>query len=520
MINNYSSIPVAMLLMLSIGLSGCIDQPGTTVKISDFSFQPASISVTTGSTVVWTNEDSVSHTITADDGSFDSGSIAGGSRFEHIFSQSGTYRYHCSIHPSMTGEVAVSEAESGSPSMPNIGLMLVADGLVAPMEFIPSGDGRMFIVEQTGVVKAMLANGTMLDEPFLDVRDRMVPISTGYDERGLLGLAFHPEFAKNGRLFVFYSAPLRAGAPLGWACTSRISEFRISAENADQVNMSSERILLEVDKPQSNHNGGTIAFGPEGYLYIPLGDGGGAGDSGMGHAAGGNAQSTSTPLGKILRIDVDNQSDDMSYGIPADNPFSGMKDILPEIWAYGFRNPWRITFDQGGDHNLFVSDAGQNLWEEVDLVTKGGNYGWRIREGTHCFDPGNSDGDSGGCPDRGARGEPLIEPVIEYGHDLGTAVVGGYVYRGKAIPELKGKYIFADWSASSSRGNGILLAAAPSLDGLWEWKELAVAGNPAGRIDALIRSFGQDDEGEIYVLTSNEGGPRGETGKIFKIVPA
>ena len=295
MINKYNSIPLAILLILSMGLSGCIDQPGTTVKISNFSFQPASITVPAGGTVVWTNEDSVPHTITANDGSFDSGSIGGGSQYEHTFSQPGTYRYHCAIHPSMTGEVIVSEAKSDSPSLQKVGLELVADNLVAPMEFVSGGDGtgRMFIVEQTGVVKVMLANGTVLDEPFLDVRDRMVSISPGSDERGLLGLAFHPQFAENGRIFVFYSAPLRESAPEGWACTNHISEFTVSQRESKRVEMSSERILLEIDKPRGNHNGGTIAFGLDGYLYIPLGDGGGSNDAGVGHAVGGNGQNTS-----------------------------------------------------------------------------------------------------------------------------------------------------------------------------------------------------------------------------------
>ena len=225
-------------------------------------------------------------------------------------------------------------------------------------------------------------------------------------------------------------------------------------------------------------------------------------------------------LGKILRIDVDNRSEDRSYGIPADNPFVGRNDFRPRSGLMGFRNPWRITFDKGGEHSLLVSDAGQNLWEEVDLVTKGGNYGWHIREGTHCFDPNSPNKSPASCPDKGARGEPLIGPVIEYGHDLGTVVVGGYVYRGQAMPDLEGKYIFADWSNSFAKGNGTLLVATPSSEGLWARAELSVASNPSGRIDAFIRSFGQDDEGEIYVLTSDAMGPSGQTGKIFKIVPA
>ena len=520
MINKFGLALMTMLLALSMGLSWGEDAQTASILISGFSFQPDSINVAAGSTVVWTNEDSAPHTITADDGSFQSPRMNSGGKFEHTFSQPGTYEYHCAIHPAMKGEISVIEAEDvSSTSKPAVGLDLIADGLVAPMAFMSAGDARMFIVEQTGLIRLMEEDGTILDEPFMDISDRMIPISPGYDERGLLGLAFHPEFSQNGRLFVFYSAPLREGAPEGWDCTNRISEFMVSEENPNAVDMDSERILLEVDKPQGNHNGGGIVFGPDGYLYIPLGDGGGADDVGMGHAPEGNGQFIQTFLGKILRIDVDRQDDGLPYGIPADNPFLEDENVLPEIWAMGFRNPWLISFDTGGEHDLFVSDAGQNLWEEVDLVTSGGNYGWNIREGTHCFDPDNPNESPASCPDTGSRGEPLIDPIIEYGHDLGTVVVGGYVYRGRAMPEMEGKYIFADWSNDFGKGNGTLLVASPSTDGLWDWEEVAVAGSSSGRIDQFIRGFGQDEVGEIYVLASSEMGPANQTAKIFKLIP-
>jgi glucose/arabinose dehydrogenase len=473
--------------------------------------------------VVWINDDSAPHTITADDGSFDSGSIGKNSEFKHTFHQPGSYSYHCAIHPSMTGKITVIEGKrdpSSDPSAPMVGLIPVANELVAPMGLATTGDGRLFIIDQTGIVKVMLANGTVLDDPFMDVQDRMVKISPFYDERGLLGLAFHPQYATNGLVYIMYSAPLRPGAPEGWDCTNRISEFKISGNDPNQVDTSTERVLLEIDKPQMNHNGGTIAFGPDGYLYVPLGDGGGANDVDLGHAPDGNAQNTSTILGKILRIDVNRQSDNKAYGIPEDNPFVGKEGSLPEIWAYGFRNPWRITFDKEGDQSLYTSDAGQSLWEEVDLVTKAGNYGWNIREGTHCFDPNNPDKSPATCPERGALGEPLINPIIEYGHDLGKVIVGGYIYRGEAMPELQGKYIFADWSNRFAKGNGTLLVAAPSSGGLWKLQEIKIAGRPSGRIGSFIRSLGQDDSGEIYVLTSDMAGPANQTGKVFKIVPA
>jgi glucose/arabinose dehydrogenase len=377
----------------------------------------------------------------------------------------------------------------------------------------------MFLVDQTGLVKIVKSNGTVQEEPFIDLRDRMVELSSGYDERGLLGLAFHPQFSENGRVLVFYSAPLRPGAPNEWSCTNRLSEFTILADDPNRVDMSSERILLMVDKPRQNHNGGTIAFGPDGYLYVPLGDGGGANDAGMGHAANGNGQDTGTILGKILRIEVDNLIQGKPYGIPADNPFVGQEGVLPEIYALGFRNPWRITFDTEGDRSLFVSDAGQNLWEEVDQVAKGGNYGWNIREGTHCFDPGNPNESPQSCPDVDSRGEKLSDPIIEYGHDLGSVVVGGYMYRGRALPDFAGKYIFGDWSNGFSRGNGTLLLATPPTEGLWHLEEIGVASSPDGRVNSFIRSFGMDDQGEIYLLTSDQAGPSGTTGRVLKLVP-
>jgi glucose/arabinose dehydrogenase len=523
----YCLILATVLLLTLISLTGLIcgaDQSQATVEIKSFSFLPSSIIVPAGATVTWINRDPVVHTVTADDGSFNSPDIAGnGGKFERTFSEPGTYKYHCTPHPSMKGEVVVMQAAASNDPVsvsPRAKLEPVAEGFTAPMAFLSAGDGtgRMFLVEQTGLVKIVQADGTVQAEPFLDVRDRMVELMTRYDERGLLGLAFHPGFAENGRIFVFYSAPLQPGAPEGWSCTNHLSEFSVSLSDPNKVDMTTEKVLLQVDKPQMNHNGGTITFGPDGYLYIPLGDGGNADDAGLGHAPDGNGQNTTTFLGKILRIDVDNAGEAMAYGIPADNPFVGQEGILPEIYALGLRNPWRISFDTGGDFRLFVSDVGQNLWEEVDIVTSGGNYGWHVREGTHCFDVKNPNESPASCPDKGATSETLIDPIIEYGHDLGTAVVGGYVYHGQALPKMQGKYIFADWSNDFAKGNGTLLAATPSQEGLWSWEEIEIAGSPSGRVDRFIHSLGMDDEGEIYLLTSDELGPTGSTGKIFKMM--
>ncbi len=537
-----------MLLILTAGLSGCVEKTPpqmqtqtNEVMIKNFSFQPSSINVTNGTTVTWVNDDPAAHTVTSSDGIFSSGNIAPGAVFNFTFTKPGKYQYQCLIHPSMVGYVIVTSGSIGAVtanandpsstnmtnvgnnmtnlSAPVVGLKLVASGFAAPMEFISSGDGRMFLVDQIGVIKVMTADGSLRELPFLDIRDRIVKLSAGYDERGLLGLAFHPDFARNGRIYVFYSAPLRSGAPAGWSCTNNLSEFTVSKDDPNMIDMKTEKVLLQIDKPEMNHNGGTIAFGPDGYLYLPLGDGGGANDVGMGHVDGGNAQDTSSLLGKILRLDVNvnNSSAGTAYGIPADNPFVNKEGYLPEIWAYGLRNPYRISFDSAG--RLFAADAGQNLWEEADLIEKGGNYGWNIREGTHCFDPNSPNESPASCPNVGRKGEPLIGPIIEYDHNNRTVIVGGYVYEGKALMPLAGSYVFADWSSSFAKGDGKLYMANPAGAGLWKMEEIRVEGRPGERINEYIRSLGQDDQGELYVLTSDVGGPTGDTGKIYKMVP-
>ena len=519
---------LTMIALFLISISCCQEKfIMPSIEIMNFSFQPASITVSAGATVSWINNDTVIHTVTATNGDFNSGNLATGEIFNWTFSKNGTFQYQCLIHPSMVGEIIVTTKPSDqsnltskdAPNSPRVGLKLAVDGLTAPMEYISSGDstGRMFVVDQIGIVQIVTPEGKLLKDPFIDLSDRLVSLSGSYDERGLLGLAFHPNYTENGRIFVYYSAPLRPGAPQGWSATNHLSEFQISKNDPNKADISSEKVLLQVDKPQMNHNGGTIAFGPDGYLYLPLGDGGGANDVGEGHSPGGNAQDTSKMLGKILRLDVDNKTGG-PYGIPIDNPFVGKAGFLPEIWALGLRNPWRISFDQEG--RLFVSDAGQNLWEEVDIVEKGGNYGWNIREGTHCFDPQNPDQSPTTCPDKSLRGEPLIDPIIEYGHDGRTVVVGGYIYSGNDLPELKGSYVFADWSSSFSNGDGTLLMAKPSKNHLWDVSEIAIAGNANSRVNAFIRSLRQDDYGELYVLTSDYAGPQGDTGKIYKLVSA
>jgi glucose/arabinose dehydrogenase len=430
------------------------------------------------------------------------------------------------------------QAQSNVGDPFTVGIELVAEGLTSPVALVPSpdGSGRLFIVDQTGLIQILMPDGTLSADPFLDIRDRIVSLNPFFDERGLLGLAFHPDYAANGRFFVYYSAPLRAGAPSGFNHTSHVSEFLVQAGNPDTADPTSERILLQVDEPQFNHNAGTLAFGPDdGYLYISLGDGGGADDNQLGHVedwyadnGGGNGQDiTENLLGSILRIDVDSGD---PYGIPADNPFTGVagcSDGCDEIFAYGFRNPYRFSFDMGGSHDLFAGDAGQNLWEEVSLVEKGGNYGWNVKEGTHCFDAENPNEIPAECPDTvGAghpqEGDPLIDPIIEYANHhqpggLGAVVVGGHVYRGDTLRQFRGRYIFGDWSREFGVPDGSLFVAKERKMGLWQIQELQIQGNPDGRLGHYVLAFGQDSQGEVYVLTTDMTGPSGDTGKIFRL---
>jgi len=417
-----------------------------------------------------------------------------------------------------------------------IGLKLVADNLTSPIALVPAPDlsGRRFIIDQIGVIRILTSEGQLLDKPFLDLRDRIVPLNPQYDERGLLGLAFHPGFGSNGRLFVYYSVPLRSSAPKDWDHTNRLSEFKISADDPNQVDSASEKVLLEDDHPYMNHNGGTVAFGPDNYLYLSIGDGGNKNDIGRGHTPNiGNGQDITKIEGKILRLDIDRGS---GYRSPRDNPFVN-KHGLNEIFAYGFRNPYRFSFDIGGTHQLFVGDAGQDLYEEVSIVTNGGNYGWNIKEGTHCFNPQDEEHAPEHCRDTGYMGEPLIDPVIEYNHPqeeeaaaakkedseiVGEVVVGGYVYRGEALPQFAGQYVFGDWSRAEDEGDGSLLIAKPqdSGTGLWKIRELEIAGNADGRLHHFIVGFGQDAVGEVYVLVKDTLGPAGQTGKVYKLTSA
>lgn len=415
-----------------------------------------------------------------------------------------------------------------------VDLQLVSDNMVSPIGLVaaPDESKRMFVIDQIGKVWVLDAAGNRLPDPFIDVSPLMVTLNPFYDERGLLGLAFHPDYATNGRFYLYYTAPPRAGGPVpeaSWNNISRISEFRVAAPGANVANLGSEKIILEVDQPQSNHEGGTIAFGPDGYLYISIGDGGGANDVAAGHVPdwypvneGGNGQDIEANLlGNILRIDVNSGN---PYSIPADNPFVG-KPGLDEIYAYGFRNPFRFSFDMSGSRRLFAGDAGQNLWEEVSVVEKGGNYGWNVKEGTHCFDAANPLQVLASCPDIDIYGNRLIDPVIEMKNFSNPAggrtitIIGGNVYRGNDIPGFQGKYIFGSFAQNFSAPNGELFIANPAGPGLWSFQEIELASSPDD-IGHYLKGFGQDLEGEIYVTASSMLGPSGSTGKVFKLVSA
>lgn len=403
----------------------------------------------------------------------------------------------------------------------SVSLNLVAEGFTAPVLLTESTDnsGRLFIVEQLGQIY-IVKNGQKLAQPFLDIQSKLTPRSGPQDERGLLGLAFHPGFASNGRFFVFYSGPLRSGGPAGWDHTNYVAEYKVSG-NADVADAGSERLILAMDHPQANHNAGTIAFGSDGFLYISIGDGGGGNDNALGHVedwyaenAGGNGQDiTQNLLGSILRIDV---APATGYGIPADNPFVN-KDGMDEIYAYGLRNPYRFCFDP--ENRIILADAGQELYEEIDLVEKGANLGWNIKEGSHCFDEANPETPPSSCPSADPNGTPLTDPVIEFKNaknfsdGLGNVSVGGFVYQGSAVTSLNGRYIFGVLTQDPDAASGAIFAADRSGSS-WSYRKLSLKNMSNNELGMLVLGFGQDKAGEVYVTAS---GGVASSGKVYKI---
>jgi glucose/arabinose dehydrogenase len=403
-----------------------------------------------------------------------------------------------------------------------VNLQTIATGLVSPDLLIsaPDGANRLFVLEQTGQIR-LIKKGILLSTPFLDVTTLLAPLVSSYDERGLLGLAFDPGFNNSAspgyrRIFTYTSQPVSGPADLpdpyatSLNCQNVVASWRVSASNPDLVDPNSRQEILRIDKPQSNHNGGMIAFGPDGYLYIGTGDGGGANDNNLnGHNPSiGNGQDVTIGLGKILRIDVNGtNSANGRYGIPSDNPFASSGG-LKEIFAWGFRNPYRFSFN-GVD--LLVADVGQNNIEEVDRVEKGKNYGWRYKEGTFKFNPadGTVSSDLSGLP------PGLTDPIAEYDHDEGISIIGGFVYRGALLPELQGKYVFGDFSTSFSTPAGRLFY----LDLATGEIRALILGKDDHPLGLFVKGMGQDQNGEIYVLGSSTLGPTGTTGVVLQLVP-
>jgi glucose/arabinose dehydrogenase len=422
--------------------------------------------------------------------------------------------------PTPSAAASAPNAPSASPSgsAADIRLELVADGLVAPVGLVsPGGDGNpSFVVDQTGLI-FMLRDGQILDDPWLDLTDRLVRLDPEYDERGLLGLAFHPEFAQNGRFFVYYGAPTTDEDANH---DNVLAEFHADP-GADRADPASEREILRFGQPQPNHSGGGLGFGPDGLLYLGTGDGGGRGDADAGHAPGGNAQDRTRLNGKVLRLDVDADGH-APYAIPSDNPFADGGG-RPEIFALGFRNPWRLSWEPDGDRRLLVSDVGYGRYEELDVVGPGDNYGWRVREGMHCLDLDEPLADLETCSETDDDGRPLIDPVLEYSHqEVGLAIVGGFVYRGADLPDLQGRYVFGDWSADWQtqqplpRGSLLVADPLPAEAGSWTWRQLTI-DEPR---NLFVTGIGEDATGELYVMTRGLTGPTGLSGAVYRIAPA
>jgi glucose/arabinose dehydrogenase len=357
-------------------------------------------------------------------------------------------------------EVPVTDTPPSAAAFPDPGAYRwqeIASGLERPVDLQPDGSGRLFVIEKPGRIR-ILENSQLLDQPFLDITDR---VGSSGNEQGLLGLTFHPQYAENGRFFVNYTDTNG---------DTVIARYQVTGD-PNLADPNSEAQLLTVDQPYRNHNGGVLVFGPDGYLYAGLGDGGSAGDP------QGNAQNTNTLLGSILRIDVDSAE---TSAIPPDNPFGN------EVWAYGLRNPWRMSFDQQtGD--LYIGDVGQGNWEEIDYLPAGSpggaNFGWDHREGAHEFE-------GGGPPD-------MIDPVAEYSHpEGGCSVTGGYVYRG-AMPEWNGIYLYGDYCTG-------LIWGLIHVDGTFQEQQLF-------DLDFTLTSFGQDEAGEVYIVS--------DSGGIYRLTP-
>src|SRR6266542_2007825 len=368
-----------------------------------------------------------------------------------------------------TGAPAASTAAPNTPATQSpsgarspVALKLVTKDLNQPVFVTHAGDGsgRLFVVEKGGTI-ALLRNGQRASKPFLDIT---ALVNSSGSEQGLLGLAFHPDYGHNGRFFVYYTA--KNG-------DNTVARYQVSSD-PDVADPATGTVLFAQPDPAPNHNGGMLAFGPDNYLYVGMGDGGSAGDP------WGNGQKRNVLLGKLLRLDVDHGE---PYAIPPDNPWPSSGDVRGEIWAYGLRNPWRFSFDRAtGD--LYIGDVGQGQYEEIDFQPAGEaggrNYGWNIREGLHCYR-------SQDCDTTG-----LVDPIAEYSHEIGCSINGGYVYRGPAMPQFQGNYVYGDYCS------GLIWSLKQTAPGQWA---------QSGLLDSKrsISSFGEDAAGELY-LTDLGGG--------------
>ncbi len=417
----------------------------------------------------------------------------------------------------------------------------IASGLTYPTDLAEpdDGTGRLFVTDQPGVVR-VIDDGELLDDPAIDLTEQMVTVGPeslgGFDERGLLGIAFHPEVSSNDRLFLRYSAPAESGVDHPAAGHAEVlSEFLL---DGDTIATESERELLRISQPSHVHNSGDVLFGPDGYLYMTTGDGGGTfdnqPDAWFDTAGGGTGQNTrANRLGGVLRIDVDVGTRG-EYGIPADNPLVDVSGHYDEYFAWGVRNPWGTSFD---GEDLYLADVGEALYESVNLIERGGNYGWNVREGTHCHDPQDVGNPPESCPEETPSdvrgGEPLLDPIIEYpqeydGSQIGSAIVGGHVLRSGEPEVLQGTYVFGDWSADAHvEPRGQLFVAQPQDEAetvsayasdrnVWPMQRLQI-GEEGGELERFIAGMGQDLAGNIYVLTSHRAAIRGDTGEVLRL---
>uniref|UniRef100_A0A674NCW4 HHIP like 1 n=1 Tax=Takifugu rubripes TaxID=31033 RepID=A0A674NCW4_TAKRU len=385
----------------------------------------------------------------------------------------------------------------------------VANGLRNPLAMVHANDGthRFFVAEQVGLVWVYLPDRSRLEKPFLNITKAVLTSSWEGDERGFLGLTFHPKYKYNRKLYVYYTVEV------GFDERIRISEFHVSARDMNMVDHTSERVILEIDEPASNHNGGQLLFADDGYLYIFTGDGGMSGDP---FGQYGNAQNKSALLGKVLRIDVNNNDRGPLYRIPPDNPFRNEACARPEVYAYGVRNMWRCSIDRGDPHTkegkgrIFCGDVGQNKFEEIDIIEKGHNYGWRAKEGFSCYDKtlcANS-----------SLGDTL--PIYAYPHKVGKSVTGGYVYRGCEYPNLNGLYIFGDFMS------GRLMSLQEDTNtGQWKYNEVCMGMGRTCIFPGLINnyhqyiiSFGEDEAGELYFMSTGFPSATSPSGTLYKVV--